>query len=138
MLDTTHQKGEIAFLRCALRAAEKGMVLSRPTTEARYDAILDDGKELLRVQVKYGDGRSFSTDGAIKVDLRRKSQSKSAKTRIYTKDEVDAVLAYIPRIDEVVYFPPKVFSGKPVLQVRVETPKNGQKKGVMFAKDYVW
>src|SRR3990172_1003729 len=57
----THHKGELAFLKCSIRALEKGMILSRPTTETRYDAILDDGGKLLRVQVKYGDCQSASS-----------------------------------------------------------------------------
>ena len=137
MLADTHKKGEIAFLKVALRAAEKGMILSRPTTEARYDAILDDGKKLIRVQVKYtgGDGKP---SGIVRADFRKKSNTVAAQSRTYTSDEIDMMLVYVPAIDQVLMFKPAEFAGKSTVVIRLQPPKNGQKIGVILAADHVW
>ena len=49
----TYRKGQIAELRVELRAVEKGYIVSRPTTEARYD-VSD------RHNVKPGNGNDIS------------------------------------------------------------------------------
>ena len=48
------KKGIIAQLKAELRANELGFIVSKPTTEnCRYDMIIDDGKKLNRIQIKY-------------------------------------------------------------------------------------
>lgn len=136
MLHETYQKGEIAFLRCALRAVEKGMVVSRPTVDTRYDAILDTGKKLLRVQVKYADGKSTHAAGSVVVGL--KKTNRRGETKSYTKDEIDALLVFVPKIDAVLMFAPKDFHGKNEITVRLEPPKNNQKKSVKLAETFRW
>lgn len=134
----THQKGEVAFLKCSLRAVERGCVISRPTMESRYDAILDEDGRLFRVQVKYGDGNSQCEGGAVNVDFRRKTTSTYAKRRPYTAKEIDLMLVYVPKIDKVLRFEASHFDGKQSLRIRIEPTKNGQKIGVIDASDYVW
>lgn len=55
---TSAQKGELALLKVLVRANELGWVASRPTRDCRYDLVLDDGKQLHRVQVKYCNRRA--------------------------------------------------------------------------------
>ena len=45
--------GEIALLKIQLQTASLGMIVSKPTVAARYDAVLDDHGKLYRAQVKY-------------------------------------------------------------------------------------
>lgn len=60
----TQRKGDIAVTRAIFSFTKKGYDVSLPITEsAAYDIVVDDGKKLYRVQVRY----SSSGD----VDLRR-------------------------------------------------------------------
>ena len=130
-------KGEIAELEVQRRAAEKGFVVSHPTTPARYDLIIDDGKSLKKVQVKYC-GHAPGGTGARRVMLEKKSQSKSAVMRTYSDAEIDAVLAYLPESKTVLWFDIEKFKGRPSFQVRIEPAKNGQKEGIIWWEDFVW
>jgi hypothetical protein len=133
----TRQKGERACLEVQLRAVEKGMVVSRPSTEARYDLILDDGGHLQRAQVKYGDGSVHDSQGAVSVQLRT-SVGNKYKYKTYAANEVDVLLVYLPKLDAVVALPPDKFIGKQTLCLRLEPSKNNQKYGVLMAADFIW
>jgi hypothetical protein len=124
-------KGGIAELRAQLRAAEKGMVVSVPTTPCRYDLILDDGAKLIRAQVKYAEAEPSNCNGSVQVDLRRRGE-------VYATDEVDLLLVYIPQVDKVLAFEPSVFCNRSMLVIRFEPPKNMQKKGVVLYSDFIW
>jgi hypothetical protein len=135
-MHSTHQKGEIAQLKVQLRAAEKGIILSKPLIDTRYDFILDDGEKLERVQVKYAGGKAPHSHGSVKVNL--KSWEGRKLRRRYCADEVDALLVYIPQLDEVLRFDANFFCERASFTVRVEPARNGQAKGVLNAKDFVW
>lgn len=130
------QKGTIAQLKVELRAAEKGVVLSKPCLDVRYDYILDDGSRLQRVQVKYGDGIASHASGVVVVNLR--GWKGKEISRVYCEDEVDALLVYVPKIDKVLKFTAPQFCGKTSLYVRLKPPLNGQAKGTLLAQDHLW
>ena len=136
VMHSTHQKGEIAHLKVMLRAIEKGVVLSKPLIDSRYDFILDDNQKLERVQVKYASGKAPHSRGSVKVNL--KSWEGRKLHRRYCADEVDALLVYIPQIDEVLRFEADVFCERASFTVRIEPARNGQTKGILNAKDFVW
>jgi hypothetical protein len=91
---STEQKGQIALAKVLMEAAKKRAVVSIPTTQARYDLILDYEGRLYRVQVKYANGKSQNSQGAIRCDLRK-------RTKCYRADEVDVMMVYIPQIDKI-------------------------------------
>jgi hypothetical protein len=128
-------KGQIAQLKVELRAAEKGFVASKPTTDARYDLVIDENGELKRAQVKYA-GRSFK--GKVALQLQRKTSSKTSSKRSYSKDEIDLVLLYVPRTDAIYALPPSVFDGKSEVFLRFEKTLNNQKLGVLLLEDFRW
>jgi len=128
-------KGYIGEMKIAAWAAEQGYLLSRPLAEARYDFILDDGKNLLRVQVKYVNYVRKDT-GAIQVDFRSECRN-SGYRKLYGEDEVDVILAYIAPLDTICWFDPEAFGGKTCINLRTEPCKNGQRKNVRFVSDYV-
>jgi len=138
----TNQKGSIAEQKVILKAVEKGLVVSRPTSPCRYDLILDDGQTLQRVQVKYADGGvGAESSGSVCVNLRswNHSYGKSRdKGKTYTEEEIDLVLAYIPKLDIIVKLGPELFEGKKALAIRIEEPKNGQSKGCNRFQDLEW
>jgi PD-(D/E)XK endonuclease len=135
-MHSTHQKGEIAQLKVQLRAAEKGIVLSKPLVDSRYDFILDDGHRLERVQVKYASGKAPHSQGCVKINL--KSWSGRKLRRKYCINEVDALLVYIPQIDEVLRFEANIFCDRADFTVRLEPARNGQTKGILNARDFIW
>ena len=132
----THQKGEIAQLKVQLRAAEKGLILSKPLIDSRYDFIIDDGQKLERVQVKYASGKAQNSQGSIRVNL--KSWEGRKLRRRYCANEVDALLVYIPQIDRVLRFEAGFFCERDSFIVRIQPAKNGQTKGTLSATDFVW
>jgi len=134
-MHSTHQKGAIAQLKVLLRAIEKGVVLSKPMVESRYDFILDGGQKLERVQVKYASGKAHS-QGSVRIDL--KSWEGRKMRRRYLANEVDALLVYIPQIDKVLRFEANIFCERAAFTVRIEPAKNGQTKGILNAKDFIW
>lgn len=137
---TTHQKGEIAQLKIQIRAAEKGVLVSRPTTEARYDIVLDIDGKLIRAQIKYSDhkpSKSAGSKGCIEVRLSRETRG-NGKQRTYSKDEVDVILVYLPRVDKIVWLNPDEFHGKASVSLRIEPTRNGQMSGVKMISDYEW
>ncbi|HEX8000204.1 MAG TPA: group I intron-associated PD-(D/E)XK endonuclease [Pyrinomonadaceae bacterium] len=135
-MHSTHQKGEIAHLKVMLRAIEKGVVLSQPLIASRYDFIIDDNQKLERVQVKYASGKAPHSQGSIKINL--KSWEGRKLRRRYCVNEVDALLVYIPQIDTVLRFEADIFCERASFTVRIEPARNGQTKGVLNAKDFIW
>lgn len=133
---TSNTKGQLAVSKAELRALELGCLPSRPLFDSRYDMIIDTGKKLERIQVKYANGRSTNTSGSVVVKLEYIDRQK--KTYTYQNDEVDALIVYIPRIDKLCYLPKKIFVGKKKLSIRIEKSRNNQKKGVIAAEDYYW
>jgi len=115
---TTVQKGEIAMLKCSLRAAELGFIISRPTIECRYDAVLDDGERLLRAQIKYCDRQMVGC--SVHLGLAKRN----GKT--YSKAEIDIILIYLPSVDKVVRVGPESFDGKRYVIIRLVPGQNGR------------
>lgn len=133
----TNQKGEIAQLKVQLRAAELGVTLSKPTTEVRYDFVMEERGKLLRAQVKWGGCPSSHSSGSVQVDL-RKDSPQGAKKRTYSDREVDVLLVYVPQLDKVLRFWADRFHGKPAIVIRLEPPKNGQRLGLTLAESFIW
>lgn len=134
----TNQKGRLAVLKVEERAMEKGWISSTPSVETVYDLILDDGKRLYRVQVKYADGSSGRETGAVSVGLEKREGASRFRHGTYSRRDIDAVLAYIPKIDKVLWIGPERFEGKRNIWIRVSRPKNNQSLGLNRAEDFEW
>ena len=130
--------GLIAQNKAELRAIEKGYVVSKPITEcARYDMIIDNGETLERIQVKYAGGKQQNSVGSCVVDFRKKSINGKMRNG-YTKEEVDAILVYVPQLDKICYFAIDFIENKSTLTIRYDAPKSNQSKGIIVAEDYYW
>lgn len=134
--NTSNRKGELAVFKMQIRALELGFIPSIPSIICRYDALIDDGSKVWRVQVKYANGKPSNTSGSVVVKLEYNDRSHHSYT--YKDTEVDALVVYIPRIDRLCWFPPSIFSGKKRLSVRISSPVNGQVVGINRAEDYFW
>lgn len=134
---STQLKGQIAQLRVEQRAAELGFSVSRPTTDCRYDLIVDDNQKLIRIQIKYCNGKTKS-NGCYTVNLRRWAGDKRKITRNYHSHEIDYIAAYIPDIDDICLIPPTIFHNKTCLHIRISSARNNQSIGIVMFHDYVW
>jgi hypothetical protein len=135
----TNFLGEIAVTKVVLRAMEKGWTPFRPMIECRCDLVLDDGFKLHRVQVKYA-GRKYPkhASGVIGVGLKKWRVGGRRSVEQYTAAEIDALLVYVRRTDQILWFGPEVFEKRTALYIRLEPTRNGQQKGCVMATNYVW
>ncbi len=135
----TNAKGELAMLQVQLRALEVGAFLSKPVREAcRYDLIVDWQGQLYRAQVKYCDRASSHSTGAVALRAGNITRSKKATFPCYTAEEVDILLVYVPKMNEVLWLPPAQFDGKQNISIRYQSSLNNQTKGCLWAADFIW
>jgi len=127
----TDLKGQIALLKVQIEAARKGAVVCLPSTPARYDLVLDYQGKLYRAQVKYADGKSQRSQGAVRLDLQRRK-------KCYTAEEIDVVLVYVPQVDRVCWFNRNVFENRSLLHLRIAPAKNGQTNGCRMIDEFLW
>lgn len=136
-MTTSNWKGQLAVSKAETHAMELGLVPSRPLMDCRYDLIVDDGKILWRVQVKYANGKSKNSVGSVTANLAYETRHRKL-VYTYNSDEVDALIVYIPKIDRLCWFPCEIFAGKKELSIRLAPPLNGQKTKIYYAHDYFW
>ena len=136
MASETIIKGEIACLKVELRAYEKGAIVSKPSIECRYDRVIDIDGRLYRTQIKYANGKSSHAEGAVTARLL--GTTRNGKKLYYSDLEIDALLVYIPKIDKICWFDKKIFTGKGILNIRIQPTKNCQVKGCLMANEYFW
>lgn len=126
----TKNKGQMAMLKVQFEAQQRGYAISIPTTEERYDCIIDTGTYLYRTQVKYldrvGSGRPNCVEwaGGGKADNRMKP---------YQSTEIDLLLLYIPKVDSIVYISPKQFHNKKTFWFNLKNPQ-----APTFYKKFLW
>ena len=133
---TSNLKGHIALTKTLTRALELGYTPIIPSFDTRYDLILDNSEKLIKVQVKYANGKSTRSTGSVRVKLSYETRTKKIYT--YQTDEVDALVVYLPKVDRLCMIPSQLFVGKVALNIRLEKPKNNQKNKIIFADDYFW
>lgn len=127
----TNLKGTITEVECQLYFLKKGYNVSIPLSPARYDFILDTGERFYTVQVKTSrpteSGFMFSTCSSHFVNGKVTHSS-------YEKDNIDF---FCTCFNEEVYLIPVSECGKTEKNLRLIPTKNGQVKGISFAKDYI-
>ena len=130
----TYTKAQLASLKVQMWANQLGYVVSIPTVESRYDILVDVDGKIFRCQVKYA-GRKL-TSGATELDLRKETRN-NGKKRLYTKDEIDVILVYVPEEDKVLWIDHSKFHNRKSLTIRhIENTKC--KQDSIFVNDYIW
>ena len=114
-----NSKGQIAQLKCQLRAAEKNIITSLPLVPARYDLALDIDNKIIRAQIKYCDAKDHSKNTLI-LRLERKHLGQKS----YDKNDIDLLLVFIPRIDKVLVFYPNQFHKISKIRINLKNPKS--------------
>ncbi|HET6570211.1 MAG TPA: group I intron-associated PD-(D/E)XK endonuclease [Solirubrobacterales bacterium] len=98
----------------------------------RYDMVLDNDGRLLKVQCKTGRLK----EGAIRFSAQSvQSNMNGTRTRAYS-GEVDLFAVYCPDNDRVYVIPANEVPATG-MYLRVEMPRNSQRKRVRWAEDYV-
>jgi hypothetical protein len=131
---TTDQKGTIAELAIAHRAAALGIGVFKPLTDGeRDDLVFDLRPRLIRVQCK-----TAALSGNVLV-IRCYSCRRNADgllKRPYTRDEIDAVAAYSAELDRCYFIPMARLNGQSSIQLRLRPSLNSQERGVHHASAF--
>ena len=128
---SSKQKGNLTELQSITAFYKLGYQVSIPYGEnSRYDFIADINGKLIKVQCK----TSREVDvGVIEFSCRScRSNTQSSIERRYNKEEIDYFCTYWE--DKCYLIPVEETSG--TKKLRFVTPKNGQKVGISYAKDY--
>lgn len=130
---TPKEKGNLTELQCLVAFAKLGLKTSIPYGEnCRYDFILDVNGTLLKIQCKTShlitsqEGFEFNCKS---VNVTNKGSFENR----YTKEEIDYFATFFN--EECYLIPVEECSSKKTL--RYDYPKNGQKKGISLAKNYL-
>jgi hypothetical protein len=108
----TQRKGDIAVSQCIATFTKMGFDIALPLTEsAAYDLLVDDGKGIWRVQVRYSSGKE--------VDLRRIHSNSSGYVVKKTKSNVYDWL-YILKSDNSEYLIKECFIGRRSIRPKQE------------------
>ena len=129
----TKDKGDLGVLKAQIDLFEQGFALFVPQTEhCPFDLVAYKEGEFKRVQVKY---RAMDRFGKVEIKFSTCWADKhGTHTSPIDKNEVDIYCVYCPDTDECYYLRPERF--RSTASLRVEMPKNGQRKNVKFASDY--
>ena len=138
MAHLTKDKGDLAVAKAIAHLLEHGIRVCLPLSEhLPFDliAVMPDRVTLKRVQVKY---RTLE-NGFVPFSFR--SNYYNSK-RIYTVkvdlSQLDAYATFCPETDTVYYLRvDEIPTDAVALRMRVTPPKNGQKKGIWLAQNYL-
>jgi hypothetical protein len=125
-------KGDIAEAVFTAECLKRGWIISKPYGDnCRYDAILDRGNGLERIQIK---SSTFSSErGVIQSATRRiyNNQTKGQICNSYSKKDIDAFVIYSPELEKLYFVPIDEQENKKYINLRVsssnkavKTPKN--------------
>jgi len=132
---TTDQKGAVAELAIAHRAAELGVGVFKPLTDGeRYDLIFDFRPQLMRVQCKTAVLLRGSVLKVACYSARRTSDG--LVKRYYSALEIDAIAAHNTDLDRCFFIPIEEIPGRSEVLLRFEPCRNNQQLGVNWARDF--
>lgn len=128
----THFKGEITEQQVVVEFLKQGIMVSKPLVQcSRYDFIADINHRLYKIQVKTG---TFKEDAYLLFATSTShTNTQGTKTMSYSSDDVDF---FATMYENQCYLIPFEVCGKKEQRLRFIPTKNGQTKGILFAKDY--
>jgi prevent-host-death family protein len=128
-------KGNVAELAIAKAAAELGIGVYKPLTEhGRCDLIFDIEGQLLRVQCKWANQKDDVI--SIRIGGSYHSPTRGYVLSTYSREEVDAVVAYCGANDTCYLLSIDEIEGLASVHMRLAPTRNGQFAGVRMASDY--
>ena len=128
----TKQIGNLTELQCITALYELGCDISIPFGNSqKYDLIMDYKGNLYKIQVKHS---TMHEDTHFSFKTRWQSHNTSGYSQnLYSKEDIDFFATYCK--GKVYLIPIEQCSGAEKT-LRFVPPKNGQIKGINFAKDY--
>jgi hypothetical protein len=115
-----------------------GKVVLAPCVQIRpYDLVIEEDGSFFRVQCKTG--RLFRGAVAFRPHRLRAAKRETGWIRRVTnyKGDVDFFGVFCPEIESVYLVPIGVVNTSMSCFLRLTPPKNGQKKGIRWAEDYL-
>ena len=126
------QKGILTELQCITAFSELGYHISIPYGEnLRYDFVVDINKKLYKIQVKTS---SLKENSYLEFATSTShTNTKGTLNLSYSSEDVDF---FATIYENQCYLIPFSVCGKRSQRLRLIPTKNGQTKGITFAKDY--
>ena len=132
-ISETLLKARITELKCELWFLEHGFLVSIPDIPYQYDFLVDVKGKILKIQVKTGMVDTEKTGITIRL-CSTTHNSNGYTRRNYSENDVDYFMTYY---NGECYLIPFSECGVKEKKLRFIPPKNGQVKGISFAKDYL-
>lgn len=132
-VSSTLFQGRITEMQCITFFLELGYIVSSPELPCPYDFLLDVGDKILKIQVKTC---HLTADNSC-LEFNTSSMTHNSKgyvNRIYDKTQVDYFSTFY---NGKCYLIPFEECGNYGKKLRLCPTKNGQVKGIYFAKDYL-
>lgn len=130
----TKRKGNITEMETMLAFMKLGYNVLIPYGDCeRYDFVVDVNGKFIRVQSK----TATSDDDSASFKISTSSSNRKNGSIIhhtYTKEDIDY---FATVFDGIVYLFPVEICGGRDKRFRIEPAKNGQVRGITWAKDYV-
>lgn len=111
------KQGEWAELCFMLRAIERGLIVSRPLTQAPYDLITDSNGAMRRVQIK-----SVSVPDRRQAGYRISSGFGGSSRNAYSAREIDLLAALIIPEDAWYIIPVSAFAPRKTIRLNPSDP----------------
>jgi PD-(D/E)XK endonuclease len=133
-VDHPKDVGDRTTLAVMLALRERGYGVAVPFGEnTRYDLVLDDGTQLMRVQCKTGRLRFGAVEFATASSYAHHPNEKP--TQRHYRGQVDSFAVYC-RATAGVYLIPIGDLPLDRAYLRVDPPRNGQRRRIRYAADY--
>ena len=129
---SSHFIGEITEQQVALEFLKQGILISKPLVQSsRYDFIADINGKLYKIQVKTG---TFKEDSYLEFATSTShTNTQGTMNMSYNAQDVDF---FATMYQGQCYLIPFNLCGKRAQRIRFVPTKNGQTKGILFAKDF--
>ena len=129
---SSHFIGEITEQQVAVEFLKLGILISKPMVQSsKYDFVADIGHKLYKIQVKTG---TFKEDAFLEFATSTSHTNTQGTLNLsYSEKDVDF---FATMHDGQCYLIPFELCGKRAQRIRFVPTKNGQTKGILFAKDY--
>ena len=129
----TKNKGDLGVAKAYCDLVEKGFLVLFPLTEhAPFDLVAYDGKNFIRIQVKF----RRAVNGSVQIRLENWwADRNGSHGKPIDRSQVDVFCVYCPDTDKCYYFKPE--TAKTYFSLRLETPKNNQSKNINFAENFI-
>lgn len=129
---SSHFIGEITEQQVAVEFLKLGILISKPLVQSsKYDFIADINHKLYKIQVKTG---TFKENAYLEFATSTSHTNTQGTLNLsYSENDVDF---FATMYEGQCYLIPYELCGKRAQRIRFVPTKNGQTKGILFAKDY--